>query len=193
MGRCMKNRAGNSHLPFRRRERAMLPFRQMRSLQKFAAVHASVCNQFNSERSFYSRPDFNRNGAAALAKWRQLGAAQGSAILLLVGPVRNRLTGPIGDSRTFFPGGWSSKKIARAMRYEKMRRKPSAASGSPCHGRALQRVLEHLATLHDEAEVPIWVSDEAEVLCRISINEQHIGMRPLDHHAQCSGVRVAGA
>lgn len=40
-GRWTNNRAENSHLPFRRRERAMLRFRQMRSLQKFVAVHAS--------------------------------------------------------------------------------------------------------------------------------------------------------
>ena len=32
--------AENSHLPFRLRERAMLRFRQMRCLQKFAAVHS---------------------------------------------------------------------------------------------------------------------------------------------------------
>ena len=38
MGRWVNNRAENSHLPFRRRERAMLRFRQMRSLQKFASV-----------------------------------------------------------------------------------------------------------------------------------------------------------
>ena len=37
-GRWLNNRAENSHLPFRRRERAMLRFRRMRSLQKFASV-----------------------------------------------------------------------------------------------------------------------------------------------------------
>ena len=72
-GRWVNNRAENSHLPFRRRERAMLRFRRMRSLQKFAAVHASVYNHFNSERSLYSRPNFKLNRAAALAEWRQLG------------------------------------------------------------------------------------------------------------------------
>ncbi|MCF6302203.1 MAG: DDE-type integrase/transposase/recombinase [Devosiaceae bacterium] len=44
VGRHLNNRAENSHLPFRRRERAMLRFRQMRSLQKFVSVHASVHN-----------------------------------------------------------------------------------------------------------------------------------------------------
>jgi putative transposase len=46
-GRWLNNRAENSHLPFRRRERAILRFRQMRSLQKFVTVHSSVHNHFN--------------------------------------------------------------------------------------------------------------------------------------------------
>ncbi len=74
-GRWLNNRAENSHLPFRRRERAMLRFRRVRSLQKFVSVHASVCNHFDQERSFYSRSNFKLNSAAALAEWRDLCAA----------------------------------------------------------------------------------------------------------------------
>ncbi|MEM6891409.1 MAG: IS6 family transposase [Pseudomonadota bacterium] len=74
-GRRQNNRAENSHLPFRRRERAMLRFRRLRSLQKFASVHASIYNLFNSERSLYTRPNFKLNRAAALAEWRGLCAA----------------------------------------------------------------------------------------------------------------------
>ena len=74
-GRWLNNRAENSHLPFRRRERAMLRFRQMRSLQKFVAVHSSIHNHFNQERHLYSRANFKLNRAAALAEWRQLGVA----------------------------------------------------------------------------------------------------------------------
>ena len=74
-GRWQNNRAENSHLPFRRRERAMLRFRRMRSLQMFVAVHASVFNHLNQERSLTSRTIFKRNRAVALAEWRQLGAA----------------------------------------------------------------------------------------------------------------------
>ena len=74
-GRWMNNRAENSHLPFRRRECAMLRFRRMRSLQKFASVHASVCNHFNQERSLSKRNDFKLNRAAALDEWRQLCSA----------------------------------------------------------------------------------------------------------------------
>jgi putative transposase len=74
-GRWFNNRAENSLLPFRRRERAMLRFRQMRCLQNFAAVHSSVYNHFNEERSLYSRANFKLNRAVALAEWRGLGAA----------------------------------------------------------------------------------------------------------------------
>ena len=73
--RWLNNRAENSHLPFRRRERAMLRFRRMRSLQKFVSVHASVHNHFNQERHLYSRDKFKLNRTAALAEWRGLGAA----------------------------------------------------------------------------------------------------------------------
>ncbi|PWK53536.1 putative transposase [Silicimonas algicola] len=72
MGRWGNNRAENSHLPFRRRERAMQRFRQMRCLQKFASVHASVSNHFNQDRSLSSRNLFKLNRTAALAEWRGL-------------------------------------------------------------------------------------------------------------------------
>ena len=74
-GRWPNNRAENSHLPFRQRERAMLRFRQMRCLQKFAAVHSSVHSHFNSERHFPTRDIFKLNRAATLAEWRGLSAA----------------------------------------------------------------------------------------------------------------------
>ena len=74
-GRWQNNRAENSHQPFRRRERAMLRFRRMRTLQKFVAVHASVHNHFNQERHLYSRSNFKLNRATALTEWRGLCAA----------------------------------------------------------------------------------------------------------------------
>ena len=74
-GRWTNNRAQNSHQPFRRRERAMLRFRRMRPLQKFASVHASVLNHFNKECSLSTRQTFKANRAAALTEWRLLCAA----------------------------------------------------------------------------------------------------------------------
>ena len=73
-GRWASNRAENSHLPFRRRERALLRFRCIRTLQKLASVHASVSNHFSQERNLSSRDVFKTNRAAALAEWRGLSA-----------------------------------------------------------------------------------------------------------------------
>ncbi len=73
--RWLNNRGENSHQPFRRRERAMLGFRSMQRLQKFAAVHASVHNHFNLERHLYPRVNFKLNRDAALSEWRQLCSA----------------------------------------------------------------------------------------------------------------------
>mgnify|MGYP000101803233 FL=1 len=72
MGRWLNNRAENSHLPFRRREQAMLRFRQMTSLQKFASVHANVHNHFNLERHLIDRQTYKTRRSAALAEWQTL-------------------------------------------------------------------------------------------------------------------------
>ena len=53
----------------------MLRFRRMRTLQKFAAVDASVSNHFDQARHLYSRANFKLNRAAALAEWRLLCSA----------------------------------------------------------------------------------------------------------------------
>lgn len=68
IGRHANNRVENSHLPFRRRERAMLRFRQMKTLQKFASVHANVHNHFNVERHLVDRQTFKERRSAALAE-----------------------------------------------------------------------------------------------------------------------------
>ena len=72
MGRYLNNRAENSHLPFRRRERAMQRFRQMKSLQKFASVHASFHNHFNLERHLVDRQTFKLRRLVAMAEWQSL-------------------------------------------------------------------------------------------------------------------------
>ena len=73
-GRWLNNRAENSHQPFRRREQAMAKFRGMKTLQKFAAAHASIHNHFNRDRHLNRRDIFKQNRTAALAEWRQLAA-----------------------------------------------------------------------------------------------------------------------
>src|SRR5271156_2081648 len=72
VGRWKNNRAENSPLPFRRRERAMTRFRRMKTLQKFSSVHASVHNHFSQERHLVSRKIYKERRAAALATWRSV-------------------------------------------------------------------------------------------------------------------------
>ena len=74
-GRWLNNRAENSHLPLRRRERAMARFRRIHSLQKFASIHSTVYNHFNLERQFYTRENFKMNRTETLDEWRVVGAA----------------------------------------------------------------------------------------------------------------------
>ena len=73
-GRWLNNRAENSHQPFRRREGAIAKFRDIKTLQKFASVHASIHNHFNHDRHLNRRDIFKQNRAVALAEWCQLAA-----------------------------------------------------------------------------------------------------------------------
>jgi putative transposase len=74
MGRWKNNRVENSHLPFRRRERAMLRFRQMKTLQKFASIHSQIHNHFNQGHHFVDRQTYKTCHSAALAEWQTLAA-----------------------------------------------------------------------------------------------------------------------
>ena len=55
-------------------EGALAKFRDVKTLQKFAAVHASIHNHFNHERHLNRRDTFKQARAAAVAEWRQLAA-----------------------------------------------------------------------------------------------------------------------
>ena len=63
------NRCENSHLPFRRRERAMQRFKSSTTLQKFSSYHTQIYNHFNHERHLETRQSFKQNRAAALTEW----------------------------------------------------------------------------------------------------------------------------
>jgi putative transposase len=73
-GRWLNNRAENSHQPFRRREGAMARFRDIKTLQKFTAVHGPIHNHFNHDRHLSRRDVFKQNRSAALNEWRELAA-----------------------------------------------------------------------------------------------------------------------
>ena len=48
----------------------MLRFRQMKTLQKFASVHANGHNHFNQERHLVDRQTCKARRSAALAEWQ---------------------------------------------------------------------------------------------------------------------------
>jgi putative transposase len=72
VGRWASNRVENSHLSLRRRERAMLRFRQMKALQKFASVHANVHNHFALKRHLTDQQTYKKRRSAALAEGQSL-------------------------------------------------------------------------------------------------------------------------
>lgn len=74
MGRWVNNRAENSHLVFRRKERAMSRFRSNKTLQKFTSIQGQIQNHFNGDRHLNSRQHYREFRSAALVEWRQLAA-----------------------------------------------------------------------------------------------------------------------
>ncbi len=52
----------------------MLGFRQIKTLQKFASVHAAAHNHFNHEPRLVDRQAYQTRRLAALAEWQTLAA-----------------------------------------------------------------------------------------------------------------------
>ena len=63
------NRAENSQLPIRRRERKMQIFKSQASAQRFLTTHAGVYNTFYTQRHLISRPTLRQFRAGADAAW----------------------------------------------------------------------------------------------------------------------------
>ena len=63
------NRAENSHLPIRRRERKMLNFKSQNSAQRFLETHAAIYNVFNIQRHMISRPTLRVFRARSDSVW----------------------------------------------------------------------------------------------------------------------------
>jgi len=63
------NRAENSLLPIRRRERKMQGFKSPPSAQRFLTTHAAIYNTFNTERHLISRQTLRAFRADAHAAW----------------------------------------------------------------------------------------------------------------------------
>src|SRR5471030_3069262 len=69
------NRAENSHLPIRRRERKQQKFKSQGSAQRFLATHAAVYNVFNIQRHLISRTTLRRFRVEAHQTWTAATAA----------------------------------------------------------------------------------------------------------------------
>jgi transposase-like protein len=69
------NRAENSHLAIRRRERKQQKFKSQGSAQRFLASHAAVYNTFNSQPPLMSRPGLRALRARAHEAWAAATAA----------------------------------------------------------------------------------------------------------------------
>lgn len=72
---CENNRAENSHLPIRRRERKMQRFRSATSAQRFLATHAAVYNSFHTARHLTSRATLRTMRGEAACAWGAAAAA----------------------------------------------------------------------------------------------------------------------
>ena len=64
------NRAENSHLPVRQRERRMQRFKSARSAQRFLSTHATVYNTFNAQRHLISRKTLRQFRDHAMGLWQ---------------------------------------------------------------------------------------------------------------------------
>ena len=71
-GRYQNNQCENSHLHFRRRERAMCHFRSMATLQKFTSIQATFHKIFNHQRHIENRIAFKSLRNQSLTEWRNL-------------------------------------------------------------------------------------------------------------------------
>jgi len=64
------NRAENSHLPVRQRERRMQRFKSTKSAQIFLSIHATVYNTFNVQRHLISRKTLRQFRNEAMNIWQ---------------------------------------------------------------------------------------------------------------------------
>lgn len=68
----LNNRAENSHLPFRRRERILQSFKSARHLQRFVSIHDPVQNLFHIPRHQMTKSDFRDLRHSAIQMWSEI-------------------------------------------------------------------------------------------------------------------------
>jgi len=75
MGGRSNNRAENSHIPIRRRERKMQRFKSQKSAQKFLSAYGPIYNLFNFQRHLISRPTLKEFRQNAFEEWSAVTAS----------------------------------------------------------------------------------------------------------------------
>ncbi|AUW47296.1 transposase (plasmid) [Rhizobium leguminosarum] len=71
----LNNRAENSHVPLRKRERMMQGFRSVGGLQRFISVFSAVRNLFVAPHQRHSAPAIHIHRIRAMAQWKAVTAA----------------------------------------------------------------------------------------------------------------------
>lgn len=66
------NRAENSHLAVRRRERGMMRFKSTRQCQRFVSVQGPIANLFHLHRKHFTASDHRERRATAMTAWRDI-------------------------------------------------------------------------------------------------------------------------
>ena len=72
----LNNRAKNSRLPTRRRERIMKRFKSPRQVRKFLSIDDQVANLFHLPRNRLSATRYRAARARAFASWAEIGTAR---------------------------------------------------------------------------------------------------------------------
>ena len=68
----LNNRAENSHLAVRRRERRMMRFKSTRQCQRFVSTHGQIANLFLLHRKYSTAADHRQLRAQAISTWREI-------------------------------------------------------------------------------------------------------------------------
>jgi putative transposase len=68
----LNNRAENSHLPTRRRERIMKRFKSPRQVQRFLSIHDQVANLFHFPRNKLSANKYRAARAKSFSTWTEI-------------------------------------------------------------------------------------------------------------------------
>lgn len=71
----LNNRAENSHLPLRRREKRMMRFKSAQQCQHFVSAHGQIANLFQLHRKHLTAADHRQLRAHAVTTWREIASS----------------------------------------------------------------------------------------------------------------------